>query len=615
MRILFDSKNQIYKSVFGCLRQGENCAFRIDIPTSCLTKNAELILEREDGNPVSVFSLRLLSQQNGYDLYGGDIAVADAGLYFYYFRIRTQNECFSLYKYGYDMTNIEDGAKWQLSVLPLTRAVPEEYAGKVMYQIFPDRFCKCGTCDTSEKLRPFTVHENESDVPSFAPDSEGKVTNSDFFGGNLRGIAQKLPYLKSLGVSLLYLNPIFKAYSNHRYDTADYHKIDEMLGTEADFAALCRAAHENGIKIILDGVFSHTGSNSVYFDQARVFGNGACSSPDSPYRRWYDFQSYPDRYTAWWGIETLPCVNETEPTFGDFMFDEKSGVIAHWLKKGCDGFRLDVADELPDEFIRNLNRTAKKIKPESLVIGEVWEDASNKVSYGKRRTYFTGDELDSVMNYPFKNAILGFVSGADGGEGLRETVMTVCENYPADTVNCLMNFLSTHDTARVMSVLGHYERTETKQDRAFAKMSPEEYDAAKEKLFCAVFLQFVLPGMSCIYYGDEIGMEGFEDPFCRRFMQWERTKENDILDFHRRIAHVKNECAALQTGRTDVQMIRRGVIRITRAAECETLWAYCNVSDQPCDVPLGGAILLEKNTRRDGASLTLGPHGFVMVRF
>ena len=584
MRILYDSKNPVYKKPFGVLRENENCRFGIHIPKNCKTKTVKLELFKEDGGFYAAFFLSLKESKDDYEFYSTEIAIKDAGLYFYRFYIVTETTEFPLLKEGYDMTNMCAGDMWQLSCIPSDFKTSEGFKGRVMYQIFPDRFCREGVCDTSSKLKPFTIHKSEEELPEFRPNEEGEVLNCDFFGGNLKGIAKKIPYLARLGVSVIYLNPIFKAYSNHRYDTADYKKIDEMLGTEEDFSALCKKAHLFNIKIILDGVFSHTGSNSVYFDSEKVFKNGAASNPDSPYREWYDFKSYPDDYTSWWGIETLPCVNEMNESYVDYIIDGEDSVVAHWLRAGADGFRLDVADELPDEFIKKLRIRMKQVKEESLLIGEVWEDASNKKSYGKRRKYFVGGELDSVMNYPFRNAIIDFVSGKDKGEGLKQTVMTIAENYPRQVVDSLMNILSTHDTPRILSVLSGVTPPQTKEERAVYKLSQKDREKAEGRLKCAAFLQFVLPGMPCIYYGDEIGTEGFEDPFCRTFFDWKGAKNSELKEFYTSLCHLHKTCAPLKDGAVSVEMIKSGVVKICRKGE-KSATAYINCSRLPFALP------------------------------
>lgn len=612
MRILYDSKSAEFKKPFGTLKEGQECKINIHIPASCKTKTVSLEFFKEDGGEYAAFSLYKKSEYEAYEIYSCNFSLDEAGLYFYRFFIETENESFPLLKEGYGDTNMCAGDLWQLSVLPHDFTVPESFCGKVMYQIFPDRFCREGICDLRGKLEPFTVHADLTDIPDFLPDEKGEVLNNDFFGGNLKGIEKKLSYIKDLGVSVIYLNPIFKAFSNHRYDTADYKKIDEMLGTEEDFKSLCRAAHKKGIRIILDGVFSHTGSRSVYFDKQNEFENGAYHCPDSPYREWFDFKTYPSDYTSWWGIKTLPCVKELTKSYMDFIINDEDSVVAHWLKLGADGFRLDVADELPDEFILALRKRVKEIKSDALVIGEVWEDASNKIAYDKRRKYFVGAELDSTMNYPFKNAIVDFCLGKDSGHAFKNTVMTICENYPSETLNVLMNSLSTHDTHRILTVLSGINPPESKGDRAKFKLTEEQRSLAIARLKCAAFLQFVLPGMPCIYYGDEIGTEGFEDPFCRSFFDWDRVRRNELLSFYKVISKLRNRSEALKFGNTKVEIFGENMIRIERRYKNRYSKAYINLSDKAFEVYDNGKTKMAENYDMEQCSYFIKQYGFVL---
>lgn len=503
MRILFDSKNEKYKTPFGCLRQNEECTLSVYIPANCKALAAWVIIEGEDG-----FSLCVPFSKSSdcweYECFKTTFSLFKCGLYFYYFKIQAEDNTFLLFKEGYNQTNINAGEKWQLTCFDKDYNTPVFFKGAVFYQIFPDRFNKAGDCDLSEKLKPFIVHENINDTPVYLPDKNGIIQNNDFYGGNLKGITDKLDYLKKLNIRAIYLNPIFKAYSNHRYDTADYFSVDPMLGTVEDFKNLCKSAHELGIKIILDGVFSHTGSNSIYFDKYNVFGGGAYSNPDSKYREWYQFAIYPEKYNSWWGIDTLPCVNELNRDYMDFIIYNEKSVLAYWFSLGADGFRLDVADELPDEFIKAFTDKAHKLKNDSLIIGEVWEDASNKISYGTRKKYFVNSELDSVTNYPFRNAIIDYVKYSKSAENIAQTVMTICENYPKPVVDCMLNILSTHDTVRIITQLSNDEIL-SKNEKAEKFLSEDQLVEAIKKLKMAVFLQFVLPGSPCIYYGDEVG--------------------------------------------------------------------------------------------------------------
>ena len=568
MQILFDSKSLDHKSPFGPIREGEVCRLALDIPDCCGAKEVTLSLSDEEGFCLSA-TLLPVSVNSPYTRYTTAFALPRAGLYFYCFKIKTEKTAFTLYKRG-DGTNMEAGDLWQISCLPADFTTPVPFRGKVFYQIFPDRFYKTEIVGREEKKTDFVLHEDESDTPVYLPNEEGKILNRDFFGGNLAGIRAKLPYLASLSVGVIYLNPIFEAYSNHRYDTADYMRIDPLLGTEADFTALCDEAHALGMRVILDGVFSHTGSDSRYFDKENRYGGGAYHDPDSPYRSWYQFKNYPHEYTSWWGIDTLPATEELSPSYLDFIIEGEDSVIAHWLRAGADGFRLDVADELPDEFIARLYRRVKELKPDAIVIGEVWEDASNKISYGVRRKYFTGKELDSVMNYPFRDAILAFVRGESGAEDFRRTVMTVCENYPADVLPCLMNSLSTHDTPRALTLLSDVPAPWTRKERAERRLSEKEKELACTRLLAAVFLQFTLPGCPSVYYGDEAGLEGYEDPFNRRFYPWGK-EDGEILAFHREIAKLRVTCDALALGDTRVYTPDGDTLIIERSYPGDTL--------------------------------------------
>lgn len=604
MRILYDSKSPMHKKPFGVLRVGQECSVSINIPKHCRTNSVRIQLFSENGGFFAAFFLNNRAEKDDYEIYSGAFTVNEAGLYFYNFFIETEQSSFALYKQGESDTNIEEGQFWQISYIPMDFCVPKSYFGKTMYQIFPDRFYKWGECDLSGKLEPYYIHESTKETPDFRPDSTGEVRNCDFYGGNLKGIAKKLNYLKDLGVSVIYLNPIFKAYSNHRYDTADYKKIDEMLGDENDFKSLCKKAHRLGIKIILDGVFSHTGSRSTYFESA-------ISDKNSPYYEWYDFKNYPHDYTSWWGIKTLPCVNEMSKSFLDYIINDEDSVVAHWISLGADGFRLDVADELPDAFIKALRDRLKALKKDALLIGEVWEDASNKISYNARRQYFVGGELDSTMNYPFRKAILDFVLSKDGGEGFKSEVLTICENYPKEVVLSLMNSLSTHDTERVLTLLSAVTAPESKEDRAVFVLDENALHLAKERLKCAAFLQFVLPGMPCIYYGDEIGTQGFEDPFCRSFFDWEKSEKSQLKEFYKSLVKIRNKSDALKLGDTSVECIKNGVLKIERCYKNKKATAFVNCSPDRIDIGANGKLKISYNAdiQKD---VTLNPLGFAL---
>lgn len=583
LRILYNSKEEQHKTPFGVLTPGQACTMTVAIPLHCKTIAVTLVMEGEDGAAYREEPLCLERTEAPYEYYRVEFALEEPGLFFYFFRIETEGSTFRLLKYG-DDTNMEDGSKWQLSCVSTAYPVPEDFQGRVFYQIFPDRFHQAGACDCTDKLKPYWVHEDKSDMPVFRPNEKGEMLNNDFYGGNLNGIREKLPYLHDLGVRALYLNPIFMAFSTHRYDTADYRRIDPMLGTDEDFVALCEAAHKLDIKIILDGVFSHTGSNSRYFDSEGVFGTGAVSDSKSPYRSWYQFKKYPKEYTSWWGFKTLPCLDKTSKELQDFIFGDEDSVIAKWLRLGADGLRLDVADELPDEFLMALRVRLREIKPDALLVGEVWEDASNKIAYDRRRRYFTAAQLDSVMNYPWRKAILEFARGSDGGERLAAAVMTMAENYPAAVLNAGLNLLSSHDVSRaITAILDPSDAEREELARRMAAVTPEQLSWAKERFRLAGFLQFMLPGCPCVYYGDEAGMTGYRDPFNRQYYPW--GKEDTALQgYIRQLAHLKNSREVLQKGNVRVLHAGEGRFAFRRTWQGKSMTLWCNCSQQVWDV-------------------------------
>ena len=436
----------------------------------------------------------------------------ESGLFFYYFAIGGRFlGCGPFHKsrmYGCNPVN------WQLTVYDESYTTPEWFKGGIMYQIFPDRFYRAG-----DETIKHGVMRKWGEQPYYRPNGEGKVLNNDFFGGNIKGVHEKLGYLKRLGVTVIYFNPVFKAFSNHRYDTGDYMEIDPNLGTKEDLDALIRDAKKLGMRVILDGVFNHTGDDSRYFNRYSNYSSlGAYQSPESPYYDWYTFHGSRDRYDSWWGIDTLPAIRESSESYQSFMFSE-DGVIKYWLGHGIGGYRLDVADELPGFFLKKLRKAAKEQDPEAIIIGEVWEDASNKIAYGERREYFQGEELDSVMNYPLKDAIINFLLSGNTSR-LREVIAMLIDHYPKATLDCLMNHLGTHDTARILTVLGG-KSCQNKDEMAVTSLNEREQAAAKKLLKMGAVLQFTLPGVPCVYYGDEIGMQGYSDPFCRACYDWE----------------------------------------------------------------------------------------------
>lgn len=464
---------------------------------------------------------------------------------------------------------------------------PEWFREGVAYQIFPDRF-NCS--DRAEFLkradkyrasgRSLTVHQNWNEEPLYLPHGGARSYQpDDYFGGDLEGIRQKLPYLASLGVTCLYLNPVFSAHSNHRYNTADYMHIDTLLGTDFDFMMLASEAHSFGIHIILDGVFSHTGDDSIYFDRFSRYGNGACSNPDSPYRDWYRFRSYPDDYECWWNFRSLPNVEELTPSYQVFIQGEK-GVLRTWLGRGAAGWRLDVADELPDEFIRGVRRAIKYQHPDSVLIGEVWEDCSTKLGPEGRRGYCNGDELDSAMNYPFLRAVRGFFRNELNAFDLSEALNRLRENYPKPFFDACLNLLGSHDIGRAISAMAGAPDSEStpREEQLKFRPDPETVAKAKERYVSAVALAVVMPGVPCIYYGDEAGQTGLRDPFNRKTYPWDHA-DGELIERVSKLTNLRQAHAALRGGRLRMGAIGLDLFCVIRYDPGETVILVVNRSD------------------------------------
>ncbi len=537
--ILFSPYLEKHKAPLGALCINEECKLTLYINKDFIIHNLELVIREDENQSLDYIKCNWSGADDNYNIYTVTFTLKDYYIYFYYFQF---DDCYGRHYIGSD-DNMDACLTNQLNrVFQINRYEPfpsnlDWFKGKVMYQIFVDRFCKAGNHKPKDDV---IMHENWNEIPAYLP-VNGKILNNDFFGGDLDGVISKLDYLKELNVGAIYLNPIFLSPSNHKYDTSDYMQIDPMFGTEETFKKLCKEAKKRKIKIILDGVFNHTGSNSIYFNKDNNFDSiGAFQSKKSPYYDWYRFITYPNKYESWWGIDTLPAVNQKNDKFMDFITG-KDGVIYKWLKLGASGFRLDVVDELDNRFVDKINKQIKKVSKNNIIIGEVWEDASNKIAYDKRRTYFNGKQLDSVMNYPLKDAIIDFIN-KNYINNLRYAINSMINNFPNHVLHSMMNILSTHDTARIMSVFSKVNfYSLSKDEQANYKMSQETYYKSRSKLKMASALLYTLPGVPCIFYGDECGVQGFKDPFCRQTMPWNNFDE-EINNWYKKLGKIrKNE--------------------------------------------------------------------------
>lgn len=549
---MFDSRQEQYRSPSGAVEEGTSVFFRICLPRALQCTGAVLTVRADDA-PHEQTQAMFWAGMEGEDHEWWDChdTPAASGLYWYRFTLDTRQGRRFLNRRPDGCAAVETapGECWQLTCYDKGLATPDWLAGGVMYQIFPDRFAQSQAPQTKPNIPTDRIlREDWGGQPVWRPDEQGKVRNNDYFGGDLKGIEERLDHLAALGVTCLYINPIFEAHSNHRYDTADYAKIDPLLGTLADFQSLCRAAAQLGMRVLLDGVFSHTGADSVYFNrEGRYPPVGAYNDSQSPYSSWYHFQQWPGQYTGWWGFETLPEVNELDPGFFSYICGE-GGIARRWLTAGASGWRLDVADELPDEFLDGLRRAVKAEKPDALLLGEVWEDASNKISYGHRRRYLLGAQLDSVMNYPFRDAILAFLRGGEAA-AFYNRVGDIVENYPLQVLRLLMNPLGTHDTERALTVLAGEPANGRGRDwQAEQALTPEQRARGLRRMRLAAVLQYCLPGVPCIYYGDEAGMEGYRDPFNRGCYPWD-APESALFGWFRKLGQLRRVAVPLREGR------------------------------------------------------------------
>ncbi|MDB0437990.1 glycoside hydrolase family 13 protein [Clostridioides difficile] len=535
--IEYNSWDKNFKAPFGALKFDEELIINVKVNEGYNVESISLEINKEDETKTIILNEELNNNTLGKYFYCKVEKFEVTGVYFYYFKVIVEidGEKKTVFygknrENGYSCEyNYNDINKYQITVYKYFK-VPTWYKEGVLYHIFVDRFNngnRNGKVDNPKKNS--FIYGNWEDIPMYIKDSRGDIIRWDFHGGNLRGIINKLGYLKKLGVSILYLSPIFEASSNHKYDTGNYKKIDPMFGDEDTFKELIDKAKEKDISIVLDGVFSHTGADSKYFN---MYGNydtlGAYQSKESPYYSWYMFEEFPYKYKSWWDIKTLPNTNELEKSYMDYIIYDKDSVINKWMNMGIKGWRLDVADELPTEFIRELKKELKEADNDSILIGEVWEDASNKISYGQRRSYLLGEELDSVMGYPFRNNMFSFLKGEINSYELSNKYIQIKENYPKESFKSNLNLIGTHDVTRA--------KTELNNDIDLMKL--------------AVATQMTFEGVPYIYYGDEAGLCGDVDPDNRRTYPW-KNEDEDMLSFYKNIIKIRNKNKILSSGETE----------------------------------------------------------------
>ena len=575
---------EIYRRPYGAAL----CAGRVTLALGTVGagRNAECSLELViDGGETRFIPMSAKYTGQEALFTGTAVMPPEPGLVFYRFRLTTPNGEFIIApnEDGEAAETDGDAVGWQITVYN-DAPVPKWFKDGVCYQIFPDRFHRgenyreCYAGAANARLGFNGPHrelvEDWDTEPYYNRSADGDISCWPFWGGTLGGIREKLGYIKSLGANIIYLNPIFTAASNHKYDTADYFTVDPGFGGEAELCALIDDAKRLGINIILDGVFNHTGADSRYFDRYGNYGTGAYSrGSESQYYDWYRFTRWPDEFESWWGVKDLPAVNEHNKSYMETICGE-NGVIRYWLRRGVMGWRLDVADELPDSFIRAIRAAAKEENPDAVIIGEVWEDASNKIAYGQRRRYFAGDELDGVMNYPMRKAVLDFLLGHCDAKALRRSLDMQRGHYPQENYRASLNLLGSHDRIRLLTLLGDaVEPAET--ERRGSRLSPDMLALAVRREKLASLIQFCLPGVPSVYYGDEAGMEGFTDPYNRGPYPWGHENQ-ELLEHYRMLGQLRHQFPALSEGRVEFSAPTPHVIAITRSIGGERLVLVVN---------------------------------------
>lgn len=585
--LIFNSRSKVYKSIISAIATDEQCRIRIVVPRDCKCSCATLCI-RKEGEETAYYNMYWAGMCGDFDEYWElHFSSTTPGLYFYHFELETPWGKNFIKNTGSGIGGFDfHGAEFQQTVYDKNFKTPDFLKGGIIYQIFPDRFYNSG--EPKNNVFERRVMRKWGEEPYWHEEQMNGIWNNDYFGGDLKGIEEKLEYIASLGVSCIYLNPIFEAHSNHRYDTADYEKIDPLLGTENDLKSLCKKAKEKyGISIILDGVFSHTGCDSKYFNMYNTYDTvGAYNSKDSEYFSWYKFINYPDDYHAWWGIKLLPEIIEENESYREYICG-KDGILRKWLRCGISGWRLDVADELPDVFLDDLRKAVKEEDEDAIIIGEVWEDATTKFAYGQRRKYLLGEQLDSVMNYPFADAILNFVRFGNS-KYFSDQIMNIVEAYPPQVLNVLMNHIGTHDTERAITRLAGMDCNGRDRHWQYEHNQIPAYDYLKgvSMMKMASLIQFTLPGVPSIYYGDEIGMQGMRDPFNRACMDWENPND-ELLKWYKRLGEIRRGCKALVSGEIEFVYADNSSFAYVRKSDDNAVLVAVNNNEEEISIYVG----------------------------
>lgn len=534
------------------------------------------------GNETIDFPMKHIKHDGKFNHFETNIYLDTRAIYRYYFSYVINNKTYYVNK-----DNINEINKDNMFKMSVNFKTPDWAKGKVMYHIFVDRF-KRGSKEELTPLPRRVIHSSWDKPIITGPDKDG-IWNNDFYGGDLKGIENSLDYIKDLGVSIIYLSPIVHSQSNHRYDTADYENVDPYVGSNEDLKSLCDKAHEKGMKIVLDAVFNHTGNDSKYFNQYESFdckGAYQCfeSEYSSFYRKYYDNGQL--KYDYWWGMDNMPVCDGNSKAWQDYILGE-DGVIDKWFDLGIDGLRLDVADELSDEFIEKIRIAVKRNKEDGFVIGEVWKNPMQM-----NRGYIeSGKGMDTVMNYSLIDALIKYFKYADTNT-LSCILKDILRDYPTDTINTLMNFTSTHDITRAINLFatndfqnggyGEWSWNTASTDLEWLKkykLSEEEYKQGKEIYKNYLFALTFLPGILSIFYGDEIGMQGMGNLENRKPFTWD-SMDLELLEYIKTIGKIRKYEKFLEEAELNIIDIDKNILLFERIKLEEKMLIAINRSNE-----------------------------------
>lgn len=629
----FTSREAEFKTPFGAQPAGTEFTFSIgnDVPG---LRRATLVIERRrmTGNqeqlayePLARLPMTPHSRGLGVG-FSARYKFPETGVYGYWFELETEQGRYALQNNKDTIywtrekgsmgeatverlpTNTNRIRRYRQTIYAPDFQVPAWAKDIVYYYVFPERFRNGdktndprpggGRPQDRYQDRDVERHTRWNEKP-FKPgtgDGSDALHNNDFFGGDLAGIIEKLDYIQSLGANALYLTPIFRAPSNHKYDAADYKQIDPAFGTNEDFVRLCAEAAKRGIRVIPDTSLNHVGADSPYFNRfgnfpaGGAFDNGKIN-PASPYASWFKFkpeETDPNKqYQGWVGVSDLPEIDKSSPSFRAYAYGDKDSVTNLWLDRGAAGWRMDVAPWVPDDFWREWRKAVKAKKADALTVAETWFDSSK---------YFLGDMFDSTMNYIFRNAVMDYAAGKSGRQ-MAANLELMREAYPPQAFSALMNLLSTHDQPRALHHFGE------DQDLALAK----------QRLRLAVFFQMTYPGAPTIYYGDEVGLGGGDDPFNRAPYPWADEggqPDGALLADFKRLVKLRHDLPVLRHGTLDAPLHADDQV-VVLARQSGKTWALTATNNSTTARTVSVVVPLASGTLRDalgGAPVAVDNH-------